>query len=111
MSKNNKIDVKSEKPIDVGKIGTIGTEGTTPATTSSPSSSTSSSSSKTTTTNMYCVKCRCKKDVDAEIGPIVWTDKVGQQRQRYGYHAECPDCHMRMKKFAKNPNLIQSKSV
>lgn len=107
MSKNSKIDVKSEKPIYVGKIGKIGPEGTEGTEETTPTTTSSSSS----TTNMYCVKCRCKKDVEAEIGPIVWTDKVGQQRQRYGYHAECPDCHMRMKKFAKNPNVIQNKNV
>ena len=53
--------------------------------------------------SIYCVKCRVRRDVQAEQGPIKWVDKkTGQEKQRHGLHATCPVCSTKIRKFKSN---------
>lgn len=50
--------------------------------------------------NIYCVKCRERKEVDKpEEKTISWTNKSGVSCKRECYAAVCPTCGTKMKKF------------
>lgn len=48
---------------------------------------------------MYCLKCKSKKNVNVEL---IAKDTI--KGVKYMFYSECPDCKTKMCKMTKNPN-------